>query len=412
LDVQTGNLLLSPKIIGGGYIRVQADKDQVVIHAGPYIGLIPLNDHVTLEIVPRVPIANLVRVLAASGLAPQYLPETLRTYATQAIPVGLIRDELTNALINQVRIIGASGIHYTYESRKEDTSFPRGRILLHETITRLLAKGKRHLIRTARFERNIDTVPNQLLKLALLTLAESYRNGNQNGNVTKQLGIIREAIAVFAQVTPISIRKVQLSTLFNNLPTIRDYYRPAIDLAQLVLGTRGLDFDSNSGSVQLPSMLWKMDDIFEDYIRWGLNQQFISALSTFEITNGNVAEHLGGGGRRLFVEGPDTRLANPDIVVMGIDKHAQRIPVAVFDVKYKPKKPERDDLNQILAYAICYQVPLVGIISLAESDKPSKLTYMGKSGPVLVYHYAFQLGSKNLASEESELALGLSSILL
>jgi hypothetical protein len=55
---------------------------------------------------------------------------------------------------------------------------------------------------------------------------------------------------------------------------------------------------------------------------------------------------------------------------------------------------------------------LVGIISLAESDKPSKLTYMGKSGPVLVYHYAFQLGSKNLASEESELALGLSSILL
>ncbi|SET98275.1 5-methylcytosine-specific restriction enzyme subunit McrC [Hymenobacter actinosclerus] len=411
LDLQTGSLLLSPHVIGSGYIRVQADKDQVVIHAGPYIGLIPLNDYVTLEIVPRVPISNLVRILAASGRAPQRLPESLRTYATQAVPVGQIRDELANAFIRQVQLIGASGLHYIYETRKEDTSFPRGRILLNETITRLLAKGKRYLISTARFERNINTSPNQLLKLALLVLASTYQTSNKNGLVTKQLGAIRDCLAVFSGVTTLATHNLRLSTVFSKLPPTREYYLPALELAQLILGIRGLDFDSNEGNVSLPSLLWKMDDIFEDYVRWGLRQHLLEALPKYEVADGNVDQQQGGGGKRLFVNGPDFRMANPDIVIMEVDMHALRRPVAVFDVKYKPKKPERDDLNQILAYAMSYQVPVVGIISLAEMGKPSKLTFMGEIGMAKVYHYALQLGNNDLASEEAAITEVLLSLI-
>lgn len=216
---------------------------------------------------------------------------------------------------------------------------------------------------------------------------------------------------MFSGVTTLVVNGSQLTSMFGKLLPGREHYLPALDLAQLVLGTRGLDFDSSNGAVQLPSMLWKMDGIFEDYIRWGLRQQFLAVLTSFEITDGNLEQRLGGGGQRLFSHGPDSRWANPDLVVMKVDEQARRRPVAVFDIKYKPKPPERDDLNQILAYAVCYQVQIVGIVSLAEPGKPSKLTLMGGTGPVLVYHYAFQLGAQKLAVEESALAQAMLSLL-
>lgn len=411
LDPHTGELFLFPYLLGRNFLRLLNRLPHISLQAGPYVGILPLNPYITLEIVPRVPVTNLARVLAASGRAPQRLPEVLRTYATQAVPLAELRDELADALIVQVRLISAVGLHFSYATHTQTTAFPRGRLLLQSTITQLLARGQRHLTNSSWFARCVDTLPNQLLLSALRTLVAAYRREPANRERRERLSALREALAVFARVQPASFTTLELPALFGQLPHLPAPYGPALELAQLILGIRGLDFNRSAGSVQLPTLLWKMDELFESYLRGSLRQSFLQLAPAWVVLDGNQPMAGGGGAQPLFEHGPDRRLANPDLVLAYVQGTGRPRPVAVFDVKYKPKPPEREDLNQVLAYALSYRVPIVGVLTLALPGQPSQLSLLGEINAVRVYHYAFQLSSPELEKEEAQFAQALLTIL-
>jgi len=72
----------------------------------------------------------------------------------------------------------------------------------------------------------------------------------------------------------------------------------------------------------------------------------------------------------------------------------------VIDAKYK-LDVSRDDVNQVLGYALTYGTDTVALVLPRKSAAaPRGLQLLGQVGGVSVYTYVFDLGSPDLEAEE------------
>src|SRR5258708_1450720 len=70
-DILTqGRLEIYPALHKKGYLEVRVGTEVTQLQAKGHIGVIPINDRLVLEVVPRVPIANLAELLRVSGVSP------------------------------------------------------------------------------------------------------------------------------------------------------------------------------------------------------------------------------------------------------------------------------------------------------------------------------------------------------
>src|SRR5690606_34519622 len=149
---------------------------------GGYVGLIPINDRVAINVLPKVPLAQLTRILEISESKLVHSRRTQRKYRELQHQPAYLVDLLAAALVSEVDIVAHRGLHYEYASHYEDTSFPRGRVLMHRTVHHV-ARGATHIVGVHRFERNFDIPANRLLKYALWYLGQQYsalpRRGKQ-----------------------------------------------------------------------------------------------------------------------------------------------------------------------------------------------------------------------------------------
>jgi 5-methylcytosine-specific restriction enzyme subunit McrC len=83
LVLRGGRLDMYPMLEGKGYFAVLIGTSAARIQAKGFIGLIPINDRLTLEVVPRVPLVNLSRVLEVSRQAPVMLSNAFRFYEAE-----------------------------------------------------------------------------------------------------------------------------------------------------------------------------------------------------------------------------------------------------------------------------------------------------------------------------------------
>src|SRR5689334_13106941 len=65
-----GRLQIYDEVVGKGYFSVYARKDQLIFQAGNYVGLIPINERIAIDVRPRVPIRSLERLLRIAGAQP------------------------------------------------------------------------------------------------------------------------------------------------------------------------------------------------------------------------------------------------------------------------------------------------------------------------------------------------------
>ena len=101
--------------------------------------------------------------------------------------------------------------------------------------------------------------------------------------------------------------------------------------------------------------------------------------------------------KQLFDDRKD-RLAEPDIV---ISETASRMRL-VLEVKYK-EKPNRDDINQTITYALSYRTRDAVLLHLAKTPERSGLYTIGVISGIKIYGYAYDLGSPALEDQELEL---------
>jgi hypothetical protein len=157
------------------------------------------------------------------------------------------------------------------------------------------------------------------------------------------------------------------------------------------------------GGIPTPCFLLNLDLIFEDYVRDLLREH----LGHARVRDAKRFPPQGER-RRLFQDGESSSETEPDIVLVDERSRVR----SVFDVKYKaPEKPiERADLNQVLTYALAYDVDMVGIVVPARSTT-SAIGRLGTVGGVRVYRVEFDVGSPGRPEAESTFAARVDDLL-
>lgn len=418
VDVPLSHLIVNDELqiyepVGeGDYFSVNRKKGKLVFRAGSYIGLIPINDRVVLDVRPRVPLDNLERMLRIAEDTPTELGDFLRYYDTFEEPLPSMLDLFTQGLINAIRGIEENGVFREYIQREEDTSFPHGRLRLGETMQRHAARGIKHRVTASWFEPTIDNPVNRCLKYTLWFLADHYISTGRNKS--RFLQGLERAYHLFGGVElDKSLHFLKAPSVANPelMPSIRSYYKPALYLALIIIRNRGVSFANRKGGILMPSLLINLQNTFETYLRNVLRGRFKDISDRIRVLDGNK-KGSDGGSKLLYDELPSTD-AKPDIVFRSMNPPAGVSEyLLVVDAKYKNvKKPERPEVEQAVTYGASYRAPVVVIVHPRIDKSPHGLHLLGNIKPLSVYHYAFDLAADDPEEEEEKFAEEMKGLL-
>jgi 5-methylcytosine-specific restriction enzyme subunit McrC len=411
--LENGKLRLYPEIVQHGVFKIYPRKDQLVFQAAGYIGLIPINDRVTIDVRSRVPNRNLDRVLTVSGHVPIDLSPHSRDFKGRPIQSDSLLDSFAMALLGSLELVRVDGRLKQYVQERHSTSFPRGRILFDASVKSNFARGITHRVEVARFEYSSDNSVNRCIKLALLHLASRYIGLTNHRGRARMLSRLNSALHYFGNVG-IDHKKRFLLDQFVRRPSLipyrRVYYRDAVKVAKAVLAERGASFDQSGSEFRLGSLLLKMDDAFERYIRNTLARNIGNAV---DVLDGNVSGK-GGAKKKLFDvdSGIYEDSATPDIVIQR--KEGEQGNPLVVDVKYKSvaHAAKREDIEQVIAYALSFQSRRALLVYPRTENGLSGLSAVGKIKDRDVYQYNFDLYNGDIEAEEAKLSSTVLSLLV
>jgi 5-methylcytosine-specific restriction enzyme subunit McrC len=400
-----GKLDFYPAVRKKGYFIVRVGASGLTLQAQGFVGVIPVNDRLTLEVLPRVPLGNLSRILDVSRAAPIALTHALRLYQTEGRMYPSLASVYAKGLRDAVETIVDTGLLKEYVRVEEETSFPRGRIDMKGTAQRLASRGIRHRVGVTHWQRTVDQPVNRCLLYAAWRLHQYAGEVADAISPRHRRQLHLDLNYVYLQFQGVHLDRSErflsddLVTGRRPLPSLRRYYRPALDLALAVIGRKAILLEEAGTQLQLPSLIVNMSTAFEAYIRAALVARS-SALDGIEVVDGNLAPPTGGRGR-VFHSGAHV-VATPDIVYR--HRRLRTIPL-LLEVKYKPADAQlnRDDLNQAITYAFAYRTPNIVIVQpRAEASLlPVGLALLGRVGGVTVWRYIFDLSAELVAGEDA-----------
>ncbi len=414
-----GKLNLYPEVTGKGYFQVKLDKDQLVLQAGGYVGLIPINDHIAIDIRPRVPIQNLERILQIVDHTPVSLAPHQRTYGTNEQTIPSLLDFLSRSLIDFMGDIEKNGLYRDYERTTDETSFPRGRILLNNTVQKHLSRGEKHRVSASWFDRTVDNPINRCLKYAIWYLAQKYSAQESRKGTRQIVSALNQVYALLQGVTLDKTRSFLRDPYVqypHALPSIRQYYLQPLYLATTIIRERGIQFSESGNEIILASFIINLENIFESYIRETLSLRVPHQQTGYAVLDGNIGGARGAE-KTLFDVGflediATQNKANPDIVVQWVNEDTGATTTrVVIDTKYKIINaiPDRDDINQVIAYAVSYRAPYAVIIHPSVNSHKG-LRSLGRINGLRVFLYTIDLSIADLELEEIEMATAICQI--
>jgi 5-methylcytosine-specific restriction enzyme subunit McrC len=404
--LKNGRLDLFEEVKGKSYFQVYSRGGDLVFQCGGFVGLIPLNEDVAIEVAPRVKISNLDRILQQAGAAHTIFTLISRGYAASQEASYLI-DLLADALVGGVEEIVEWGKHKEY-GRRTYFGHPRsGRILVKETI-RLRAKNPGTVsASTSRFERDSNNVYNVCIRSALEHLIRTLSSSGESRH-SARLSRLNVAWQSFPELEAkysalAVVQEVERRMSYERLSTP---YAKTLPLANAVLRSYGPSQRNLPPSFSLGSLIFDVASAFECYIRYCLSEHCDAV-----IVDGNLGAPKGG--RQPLFPGsvnPLTRGVNttPDVLI----KNSQNASLCVLDVKYKPYSgmPDRNDINQALSYALAYGTPVCGLV-YPSSTQTGRIDDFGKVGGVAFFGFAIALNAPDLVVEERRFATDVCAVL-
>lgn len=404
--LQDGRLNLFDEVKGKNYFQIYSRGSDLVFKCGGFVGLIPLNKDIAIEVAPRVKISNLDRILQQAGATYTIFTLISRGYAASEEASYLI-DLLADALVAGVEEIVEWGKHKEYSSRIYHGHPRSGRILVKET-SRLRAKNPGTVsAATSRFERSSDNIYNVCIRFALEHLIRTlYSSGkSQHSSRLSRLNVAWQNFPeVEAKGNALAIaQEVERRMSYERLSVP---YVKTLPLANAVLRSYGPSQRHLPPSFSLGSLIFDVADAFEHYIRRCLGEHCDAS-----VIDGNLGVPMGAK-QPLFLESanPLTRDVHttPDLLI----RDDQNKAVCVLDVKYKPYSgmPDRSDINQALSYALAYGTPICGLIYPA-STLTGRIEDFGKVGNVSFFGFAIGLNAIDLVAEERRFATDVCKVL-
>lgn len=259
------------------------------------------------------------------------------------------------AFAAEVRRAFRLGLLQGYRTEDDALMTVRGRIAFDRQIRRF---GITPPVEVTYDDFTTDIIENRLIRAALNRLG---RIRIRSRRTRRNLGPLTAAL------TDVSL--VEYGT---DLPTVRftrlnQRYRPALRLAELILGATSVD--PGRGSVLAPSFLIDMNVVFEDFVVTAIREAL--GLTERELVQG-------AKGKKLHLDMARTIPLKPDI-----SWWRGKSCLAVADVKYKKTIDQRvpnADLYQILAYATATDLPDGMLIYAAGEEDPAvhEVRFSGK----------------------------------
>lgn len=395
----SGEFSIYPEALGSDTFAIRIKNGRLVLQARGLVGWVAVNHRLGLDIAPRVPIADLDAFLTRAGALPAAFAPLVRRYGTLPHHRPSLRDALAEALLTAVDAIASGGVYRRYERRMESTSFPRGRVMDFESARHHWGRGQRHRVIASWFAHDRDVGPNQVIRRALLQLADTYANAVRTKGRLQLLQRLNRAYQLFDGVSP-SASALQDPEVVDpgRIPESRAYYRPAVELARTIVRGSTIRVAGPGDEVTMPSLLFKMDDAFEEYCRRVL-QRRLTSVEAVRVLDGILAPPTGG--QRPLFDGPEEPGASPDVVILPIDGGGLDPARLVIEVKYFDRDFGREEYEQAIAYAATFRCPALLVRPKTAREGRSGVTSIGSIGNIRLFSFAFDLAAADLDVEEA-----------
>lgn len=405
-------------------LRPSFKKGVLRLQATSYVGVIPLNERVVVRVRPRVPIANLTRMVVATKHNVMALT-ALREYSGKGSADDWAMDLYAGALLDFVDGLLDEGLLRTYVRREDEGHVPHGRIEMNRTVQRFAARGIPNKAVYSWHERTADNPINRCVRAAMEHVYEYIVGlpGKRTAENRRRLSRLSGQLLAFDEVSvDPDMRFLDDPEVIGAtpLPDSRAYYRPALDLASVILRGVGLALDVGGSDVQMGSLLIDTNDLFENFVRVSLAKHAVEAEWPVGVLDGN-----GSGKVALYdvpdpvvqfrgtpvkaVAAKDAGLAQPDVVFRTIDGTV----LLVAEVKNTDKAkhtdlPDRPEVHQAITYAVRYGLPFTVLIHPWVAGSAG-LVYVGRINTIDVWDYRLDLsvdGGIDAALEDMATSLG------
>ena len=401
------------EIDGRDVLRASFKKGVLRLQATSYVGVIPINDRVVVRVKPRVPIANLTRMVRETGHNVLALSTLNREYSGRGTADDWAMDIYTDALLDYVDELIDAGLLRTYERREGEGHLPHGRIDATRTLQRFAARGVPNKAVYSWFERTVDTPANRCLKAAMEVVHEHLsqaRSKPRKGDRAK-LARLAGQFHAFEEVTEDpDYRFLDDPQVFGltPLPDPRAYYRPVLDLAMVILQGVGIALEIGGSDMQLRSLLLDTNKLFENFVRVSLAKHAGAHGWPVDVVDGNteagrvdlydVPKPLPApfGTPMVALASQDPGKAQPDVVLKKLDGTFPLIAEVKNTIHGmnadRDTLPERGEVEQAVTYALRYDLPFTLLIHPWIGGTKG-LVYVGRVRSVDVYDYRLDLSS-------------------
>ena len=402
--LKNGTLDIYPELARKNVVKLNLRGDKLFVAAGGVIGIIPLNDRVSLDIRSKVPIKNLERLLAIAETAPSFINAHQRLYDESADVIPDVVDLFAAAILSGLEAMDLLGAHKEYVRQRQLTSQPRGRPVFSSRSVLHLKSPTGPLMEWAWFWRTADIPVNRCIRYAVYLLAQQYQKaGSRNNKMATALAIAYERqrdITLDHSLEFLRDRDVGDPARFQDN---RPFYRDLVNVSRAVISGRAIAIFGADPKVTLPTMIVDMNTAFERYVRHTLSTELKGVQGLTVVDGNNISGETGK--RKLFDTQPkglgEKTLATPDIVIARVDQQNAR-PEVVLEVKYKicSDMPDREDLNQLLVYALSHNVKKVAMVYPCSEPGTQGIGYIGRVAGIDVYKIQIDLDAQDLATTE------------
>jgi 5-methylcytosine-specific restriction enzyme subunit McrC len=378
----SGTLNILPEVKARGYFDIDYRGDKLTFVAGRYVGLIPINDNICINVKPKIEISDLVRVIAIAGGELGVLRFFTRGYEKEGRPETAIIIVVLRTLLEQLHEVATEGLLKEYR-RAAGEGFLRSRINFNRTLQRHWSRGKFASASWDSFSFSKDNDPNRLVKYTLWycgTLLESFV---VPADIRRELAEVYDLFdAIPLDPTKALVARVRSLVQRQAIPRLRHYYDGVCETCLFIAGNDSISLKVRGSDVDLLSFVLNLEDMFERYVRNILRGSLEGTSNEVRVIDGNKE-----GRSYLFIDSR-TMEVKPDIVVRKGLKSS-----LIADVKYKLKVNE-SDRYQLIAHTYSCGVRRALFVLPSFGDGTDGLVRCGQvrdSTGIEIYEYRMRL---------------------
>ena len=355
------------------------------------IGYLPLTPTIVLNIRPKFPVQNLWEMLLIADATYDKVFPILRSYeeSTSTAPHLL----LVKGFCHYLKSILNLGLVRGYFQEPFYGSF-KPKVNFGKTIKKFLSRGDYINVSSDYFNFSTNITANKILKSACISFLKIIPNKTQ---WSSERSLINDALSSLCNIDAQPMRPGEQECASSLPAWVREYYFGAISVYGVFLGFNKIGFSYSSQGRELPSFLFSLDVIFENYIRNAVRESLIE--KDIFVLDGNVVRDK----TSLFIDNKRFPI-KPDLIF----KKGRKI-IGIGEVKYKPKI-EENDRYQVISHVIATGAP-IGIWISPATNNNAGLEYIGRLvNDAKFYHYRIDM-SVNCKQSRSDMVNCLHSII-